>query len=212
MNEEQISLSILKWWEKNKRKYPWRETKDPYEILIAEFMLQRTKANQVFSIYNEFLQMFPTIQSLSEGSEDQIALLIKRLGLQRKIKKIKEMATYIQTQYPGKIPEDRKTLTSIPGIGDYTADAILSFAFNQQVVVIDSNVCRILCRVFGLRVKGESRRNPIVRSLATSLLYSNIISKDLNLALIDFGALICKSRKPLCHQCPLNDVCSNHVN
>jgi A/G-specific adenine glycosylase len=79
MNGEEISLSILKWWEKNKRKYPWRESKDPYEILIAEFMLQRTKANQVFSVYSEFLQVFPTVESLSEGSEHQIALLIKKL-------------------------------------------------------------------------------------------------------------------------------------
>jgi len=202
-----IGKKLIKWWPNNRRSYPWREQSDPYKILIAEIMLQRTKADQVLLVYQAFLQKFPTIFDLARGSKKEITVFFKKLGLLWRASVIKEMACYVVEKYNGIFPKEKKNLLDIPAVGDYMASAMLSFAYGEPDVVVDSNVCRIVLRVYGLDVKGEARKNKIVREIANKMLPSNIESRSFNFALIDFAALVCKPAEPLCQKCPINELC-----
>ena len=203
----EIGRCLVAWWFKNGRSYPWRRERDVYKILVAEIMLQRTRADQVASVYAEFLQKFPSVFDLSRAEEKEIGSYFRKLGLHWKTSLVKKMAEFVVSDYDGVFPRERKELLRIPFIGEYISDAIMSFVFNERVIVIDSNVCRIVKRVYDLQVKGEMRRNRTVKEIVSKLLPSNENSRRLNFALIDFGALICKPIRPLCQQCTINDFC-----
>ena len=203
-----IGKKLIVWWFKNSRSYPWRETSDPYRIAIAEIMLQRTRADQVLPVYLEFLERFPTIVDLAKASENEISSFFKRLGLLWRACLTKKMADFILEEHSSIFPRNKRDLLRIPAIGEYISNAILSFAYNQPVVIVDSNVCRIIVRLYGLEISGEARRNREIREIADEMLTSAQKSRSLNLALIDFGALICKPAKPHCLECPINSSCN----
>jgi A/G-specific adenine glycosylase len=200
--------TILDWFKENGRKYPWRIEKDPYKILIAEIMLQRTRVGQVLPVYKEFIKKFPDVQSVADSEEKDISFFISKLGLFWRSKLIKETAKNIIHEYKGKVPADRKELLKIPGIGDYIADAMISFAFNGKRIVIDSNVIRLVTRFFGIESTGEMRRNKkfidFCQNLSNTLDSKNI--HNFNWALIDHSAAICKPT-PVCKKCPLSENC-----
>jgi len=202
-----IGKNLIEWWFRNGRSYPWRKTSSPYRIVIAEIMLQRTRADQVLPVYFEFLKKFPTIFDLAKAPENEIGSFFKKLGLLWRAGLVKKMADFVVKKYDGILPRNRKDLLRIPAIGEYISSAMLSLAYGQPVVVIDSNVCRIVMRVYGLEIRGEVRRNKTVRELANEMLPPKEKSRFLNLALIDFGALICKPAKPLCIECPISSSC-----
>lgn len=205
-----VGKKLIEWWSRNGRSYPWREASDPYRIVIAEIMLQRTRADQVHPVYLDFLEKFPTIFDLSRGSEDEIASFFKKLGLLWRAVVVKKMADFVVERYDGILPTNRKDLLKVPAIGEYISDAILSFAYGQPAVIVDSNVCRIVMRVHGLKIRGEARRNKTIRELANKMLPAKQKSRFLNLAFIDLAALICKPTKPLCTECPINSNCDYH--
>jgi len=206
--KEFFNKAVLSWFKKNGKKYPWRNEEDPYRILIAEIMLQRTRVSQVLPVYQEFIKKYPDINSAAKAEVKQISTYVKKLGLFWRSKLIKEMITYLLKTKGGKIPSERNELLKIPGVGDYIADAMVSFAFNGRRTIIDSNVVRLVTRFFGIEKIGEMRRNKKFINFCQELTANTTASdvKRFNWGLIDFAAEVCKS-SPLCGKCPLSEKC-----
>jgi A/G-specific adenine glycosylase len=201
-----FSRLILRWFEKNRRDFPWRNTTDPYQILIAEIMLQRTRANQVAPVYQSFLREFPTIHDLYKANPRQIQKYFARLGLLWRAPLVKHMADAVVKGFNGRIPDDRTRLFSIPAVGEYVADAVLAFAFGQNAAIVDVNVCRVIGRVFGIEWRGEVRRKPMFKRILNKLLPSGE-AKKFNWAIIDLASLVCTPKDPHCCKCPINQIC-----
>ena len=204
-----FTQKLLEWFNCNARDFSWRRESDPYKILLAEIMLQRTKAEQVYPVYIDFISEFNRIDLLKNVNVISIIKYIKKLGLLWRSKKLLEMSNYIIENCHGEIPQTKEELLKIPGIGNYIADALLVFAFNKRKTVIDSNVIRVTSRFFGLNLHGEVRRNrkfiEFCQTLCNNLDGSEI--KNFNWGLIDFSYLICKP-VPKCNTCPLAKKCN----
>lgn len=198
--------SLLSWYQQNGRSFPWRKTEDPYQILVAELMLQRTKASQVVPVYLEFIKEFPDVISLSKASPERIREYFSKLGLEWRAEKVLGLAKILVEKYGGKIPCNKRELLSLPGIGEYISAAVLSFACDIPVAVVDSNVVRVLSRYFGIKPKGEGRRDRRIIDLASKILPKSL-HQEYNFAIIDFAAIICTPRKPKCIRCPLREKC-----
>lgn len=197
---------LLDWYTKNGRNYPWRRTNNPYKVLIAEIMLRRTRADQVVPIYEDFIKRYPTIKALSEADAKDIQKLTYPLGLHWRNKRFIKLARFVISEYNGKIPIEREKLTRLPGVGEYVSGILLSSAHNQKEWVVDTNVIRVFSRFFGLKVKGDGRRDKRIISMAQE--YANCENPRLaNWAIIDFAALICKKINPLHSQCFLSEKC-----
>lgn len=201
-----VVSELLEWFRKHGRIYPWRRDTDSYRILIAEIMLQRTKADQVLGVYESFIREFPDPSSLAMAETEKIENAFARLGLRWRAGKIKRLAHALVSRYNGRIPDERKELLSLPGVGEYIADAVLCFAYGRDVAVVDANVCRIMERLAGLRPKGEARRDPDFRRAVQELVPKGM-AREFNWALIDLAAMICTPKKPKCPECPLKEVC-----
>jgi len=202
-----IQKIIIENWKSFKRDYSWRKNINPYRIMIAEFMLQRTKANQVESVYKSFIKQYQDINSLAKARAHSIQKYTINLGIHWRAAHFKEAAKYIMDNYDGQFPEDRTLLRKIPGIGDYVAGAILTVCFNRPEYVVDSNIARFINRFYGLQLTGEIRRKkPIIEKAQELFDYSD--TRNLLFALLDFTALVCKPQKPECTSCILNQDCS----
>jgi len=205
--EKFITLPLLEWYKVNGRNYPWRRSRDPYKVLIAEIMLQRTKADQVLPVYLSFIRDFPTAQKLSEAPLEKIRSYFDRLGLMWRAELVKRLAGELVSKFQGRVPDDRRELLSLPSVGEYMADAVLSFSRGKDVAVVDANVCRVIGRIFGLKPKGEARRDPRFREIAQSMVPRDK-ARELNWAIIDLAALICTPKNPRHDECPLQEICS----
>ena len=206
-NKREVIVSrLLEWFEDHGRVYPWRQDTDPYRVLMAEIMLQRTKADQVLPVYRSFLKKFPNPESIVNAASEEVERFFSMLGLKWRAEKVRKLAEALVLKYRGDIPDTRKELLSLPGVGEYVADAVLCFAYGRNVAVVDANVCRVIRRVFGLKARGEARRDPRFRRVADWLLPRNR-AKEFNWAMIDFAAMVCTPRKPKCDGCPLSDIC-----
>ena len=204
---EDLFNSIISWyqnkWKQGINRYPWRFGKrSPYEVLIAEILLQHTTAKAIFDInaYQIFLKKFPNIEKLRNASLDKIAEIIKPLGLyNQKAERIKKLTKYIIKKFKGKIPNNKKDLLDIPGIGDYISNAILTFAYNQNEVPLDNNLKRIGLLACGL--KGKKELVNFYKKLAKNN------PKILYWALFDIGRFHCRKPMPKCEGCPLSSYC-----
>ena len=205
-----FSERLLEWFREYGRSYAWRKTEDPYEIIIAEIMLQRTKADQVEPVYIDFMKKFQNVRKLNKATEKEVSEFFSRLGLLWRVKLVKRLANELINRYKGEIPKERDALLLLPAVGEYIADAILCFAYKKDVAVVDSNVCRIIGRLYNKKAKGEARRDPQFREAINQLLPPGK-AREFNWAMIDFGALICKP-KPQCSKCPLNLYCCYYLN
>jgi A/G-specific adenine glycosylase len=205
-----IRESLLVWWEKGKRRYPWRNTKDPYKILIAEVLLHRTQANQVVPIYKSFIKRFPSIKVLAQSDESEILKILYPIGLHWRSKLLHTMAKEIVAKYDGRVPEDFDALTSLPGISHYIASALRCFAFGYPDVLLDTNTVRVTGRILGLKISDSSRRSKQFK-LALEKFIDTKHPRDFNWALIDFAALVCKSRIPVHEQCPVRNYCDYYL-
>lgn len=203
-----ISKKIIENRHLYKRDFRWRHTRDPYEIMIAEFMLQRTKANQVVPIYDNFLKKYPDIKSLSKADIIDIAKIIQPLGLHWRSAHFKKAAEYTMKEYKGNIPSNKEELLKIPGVGDYVAGVILAVAFSKITFIVDSNIARVMNRFYGLGLIGEIRRNKKIVNLSDELFSQCPCKpKELLFAIIDFSALVCTPLNPKHEICPLKDKC-----
>jgi len=197
---------IIDWYQNHGRDFPWRHTKDPYKIMIAEFMLHRTKAEQVVPVYLEFIEKYLDIETLAKANFKNIQKVTEHLGLHWRAKHFSEAAKYIIENHNGKFSEDYGKLREIPGVGEYVAGAILTVCFNKPAPVVDSNIARFINRYFGLKLSGEIRRKKKIVKLSAKL-FNHENPGELLFAIVDFTSLICKPRKPLCDKCPLKNDC-----
>lgn len=208
--KEQFFLeNIMKWFELNGRKYPWRNEADPFKILIAEIMLQRTRADQVLPVYLEFVKKYPTIRSLAEANNEEISKIISSLGLPSRGGTFLHIARTIMRDHRSLIPSERQQLLRLDGIGDYIANAFLLFGLRNGDLAVDSNVVRVVSRFFSGDGEPELRRNKKFLQFC-KMLVSKMDMEDrriLNYSIIDFSAAICK-KKPLCDKCSLVRRCS----
>lgn len=216
--KEQYFVSrLLNWNEKqNTRQMPWKGEKDPYKIWLSEIILQQTRVEQGLSYYNRFLKAFPTVKHLAKAKEVQVFKLWEGLGYYTRCKNLIATAKNIANKLNGKFPDKYEDILALKGIGPYTAAAIGSFAFNIPKAVVDGNVFRVLARYFGIGTPIDS----IDGKKEFSVLADGLLEKNkpgiYNQALMDFGAVVCKPKSPLCNSCPLNKKCmafiSNKVN
>ena len=202
-------LSTLLKWNKteNSRQMPWKGEKDPYKIWISEIILQQTRVQQGTNYYNRFIKEFPDIQSLATATEKKIYKLWEGLGYYTRCKNLIETAKFIFKNLDGKFPEKFENILSLKGIGNYTASAIASFAFNQPYAVLDGNVFRILSRFFGIETPINTTEGKKIYAQLSQLLIDKKRPAEYNQAIMDFGAVICKPVSPLCVQCPLSKKC-----
>ena len=204
---KEFQTSILNWYADNGRPLPWRDTNEPFKILVAEFLLQKTDVEKVKPVYGEFMRRWTTPQVLSKARISKISKIIQPLGLRYKASRLKLTAKAIVEKFGGEIPEAEEQLLALPGVGRYIASAVECFVFNKPKAVLDTNVIRILNRVFGIQSdKNRPRDDLHLWNFAQTLVNSNN-TKEYNWGLLDFGALICKSKEPLCAECVLNNIC-----
>jgi len=201
-----LKAPISKWFKNSTRVFFWRIKPSPYKIMIAEFMLQRTKAEQVEPVYKKFLQQYPDIVSLSKARIKSVEKYTSSLGLHKRAPNFMNAAKYIINNFKGEYPKTRKELLTIPGVGDYVAGAIMAVCFNNADYVIDSNIARFINRYAGLNLTGEIRRKKVIVEKAKKIFKVND-QRNFLFALLDFTAVICKPIVPLCNECPLRKKC-----
>lgn len=197
---------IVCWFDKNMRSYPWRETRDPFKVLIAEMMLRRTKADQVKPVYEQLFSEYPDVEAMAEAEEDDIEKILYPLGLKWRTPAFSLVAREVREKYHCKVPETRKELTTLPGVGEYVAGAVLSVAYGKKEWIVDSNIVRVFRRYFGVNTSKEGRRDRHIIEMA-KIYSSGRKPRKANLAILDFTALICTPKKPKCSVCPLSDSC-----
>lgn len=197
---------LLRWYRKHGRSYPWRKSPTPFHVLIAEMMLQRTKADQVVPVYLKLLNKYPTAGDLAEADLTDLQKILKPLGLAWRIPKFREMAKALVDGFNGVVPEKREELTSLPGVGDYVSGAVLSIALQKPEWVVDSNIVRLFRRYFGIQTSLEGRRDAHVIELAKRLT-SKRRSRETTLAILDITALVCTPTSPRHDICPLKPNC-----
>ncbi len=198
---------ILTWGEKNMRDFPWRHTRDPYKILIAETMLHRTKASQVNRIYDSFIMKYPDIYDIADAGPQSLKNDLKSLGLSYRGDMLYRLATRIIEKYNGNIPDNIEGLTSLPGIGDYAASAVMCSAYNSPAPLLDTNTVRIISRVYGIKLIDSSRRGKQFKMIMNSIIGS-CDTRKLMFSMLDFAAIVCTSHIPECSICGLNNICN----
>ena len=198
---------LLKWYGQNGRDLPWRHTRDPYRVLVSEVMLQQTQVDRVLPKYREWLDKYPSLKALAAAHPDEVDSTWRPLGYNARPKRLHSIAKEAVNTHGGKLPSDEQTLRSFKGIGAYTAGAVQSFAFGRRAPILDTNVARVLFRVFiGYGYRKDTVTQKRLWTLSATLLPRKNVY-DFNQALMDFGALVCTARKPRCLVCPMSPIC-----
>jgi len=208
--EKRLQKQLLSWYHRNKRDLPWRKTRDPYRILVSEIMLQQTQVATVIPYYLRFIRTFPTVSSLARAPLQNILKLWEGLGYYSRARNLHRAAQAIHKQWNDQVPSTVAGLSSLPGIGRYTAGAVASIAFGVNAPVLDGNVRRVLCRIFAIR---KDPRDAVVQDrlwrLAEELLPARNVG-DFNQGLMELGATVCLPRTPSCSVCPVREYCRAH--
>ena len=206
-SNNKISSALLRWFDSQKRDLPWRKTDDPYHILVSEFMLQQTQVKTVIPYYWRWLKSFPTLETLAAASETSILKHWEGLGYYSRARNLKETARIIHQEHDSQVPSDYESLIKLPGIGRYTAGAILSIAFNQNFPVLDGNVKRVLSRLFCMKEDGQTSASEKCLWQKAEQLLPVSRPGDFNQAVMELGATLCLPKTPLCLSCPLAAIC-----
>jgi A/G-specific adenine glycosylase len=208
-NALRFKRALLKWYRGNGRDLPWRATRDPYRIAVSEFMLQQTQVTRVLEYYPRFLRRFPTLDALARSSPRAVREAWEGLGYYRRAENLHRLARVVVREHGGTIPGEPADLERLPGVGRYTAGAIAAFAYERRAAAVDTNVKRVLRRVFSAadrRTDGATDRT--IWELAGQLLpRSKTVAWEFNQALMDLGARICVARRPRCPECPVRAAC-----
>lgn len=202
-----LSDELLGWYRANKRDLPWRHTSDPYAIMVSEVMLQQTRVDTVIPYYINFLDRFPNVDSLAEAEEDEVLNLWKGLGYYSRGRNLHKAAKKIMTEHDGVFPQSLAQVRKLPGVGEYTAGAIMSIAFNQSCPAVDGNVLRVIARICGISDDitlhdTKDRITTIVREMMPEGHAS-----DFTQALMELGAMVCTPKSPECGVCPASVDC-----
>jgi A/G-specific adenine glycosylase len=202
-----LTRRLLEWYQHHQRDLPWRRTKDPYRVTVSEFMLHQTRVQTVLPYYRRFLGVFPDWPSLAAAPLDRVLKAWEGLGYYARARNLHALAQRVCSEYGGHLPDSEEELLALPGVGPYTAGAILSICFGRDLPAIDGNTRRVLCRVFQITqdpTRPAGRRR--LQAIAASLLPPG--QADIfNQAFMDLGAVICTPRQPACDDCPLSDAC-----
>jgi A/G-specific adenine glycosylase len=200
---------LLRWFRRHGRDLPWRRTRDPYQVLVSEVMLQQTQVSRVEEYYPRFLSAFPTLRHLADAPPRAVREQWDGLGYYRRAANLHALAGAVVTDHDGMIPRDGDQLRALPGVGRYTAGAVLSFAFEQSVPAVDTNVARVIRRAFHPRARQDARGNHKVWETAARLVpRAGNGAWTFNQAIMELGALICTARVKRCGQCPVAKVCA----
>jgi A/G-specific adenine glycosylase len=216
---DQFIKKLLAWYASNARDLPWRRTRDPYAIWIAEVMLQQTQVKTVLSFWTRWMRALPTIRELANASPATVLKLWEGLGYYARARNLHAAAKIIVREHQGQLPQTFAEVLALPGVGRYTAGAICSIAFNQPTPILDGNVIRVLTRIYAIHGRPrEKQTNSLLWSLAERLVEaaSRLPSRksrscaDVNQALMELGALLCIPNQPKCDKCPMSQLCLAH--
>lgn len=206
--KQELAEKLLTWWRLNKRDFPWRRTNNPYKILIAELLLRKTTAKQVEAVFRTFFSRYQDPKALANASEKDLEDIIRPLGMEHKrAVLLKAVGKEITLSHGGKVPVSREELLDLPGVGPYAANAVLCFAYGNDVPLVDTNSIRVFHRVYGFQSR---KRRPRDDQTLWNLIAEHIPknkAKEFNLAVIDHAHNICGPIKPKCFDCPIADVC-----
>ena len=201
--------NLIEWYKKEKRDLPFRHTKNPYKIWISEIMLQQTKVATVIPYYKKWVYDYPSIKSVAESNLDDLLKNWEGLGYYNRCRNIYSAAKIILEKHGGLLPDDYRTILSLPGFGEYTAGAVLSIAYDKPHIAIDGNVKRVISRVIGIKNLTTKNINRIKITVQKLMPLKNC--GDFNQALIEIGALICSPKNPRCLKCPLSFSCKAKI-
>ena len=204
---QNLRKALLNWFAGNQRNLPWRRTYEPYHVWISEIMLQQTQMERVVEYFNRWLEKFPDIAALASASEQEVLKAWEGLGYYSRARNIMKAAEKMMIEHGGEIPRDHEQLLFLPGIGPYTAAAVMSIAFNMPYPVVDANVERLCSRVMNidLPVKNRDSQKKIIEF--ASALLTDAEPRQLNQALMELGALVCTPKNPDCPHCPVQLYC-----
>ena len=212
MKELLLTKKILNWYDLNKRKLPWRKNvssqKKQYYTLVSEFMLQQTQVVTVIPYFNRFIKNIPNLQTLAKVHDKKLIKLWEGLGYYSRARNLKKTAKDVLKNFKGRLPNNLEDLTSLPGVGNYTASAILAIAFNRPYIPLDGNIERVLKRYLYLKTDSETQRENLLKN--TSVFGTSLRSSDYAQALMELGALICKPKNPECNKCPISKNCKSY--
>jgi A/G-specific adenine glycosylase len=202
-----LQKSVRRWYARSGRDLPWRQTRDPYAIMVSEFMLQQTSVTAVIPYYREWIRRFPSIEALAQTGEEEVLRAWEGLGYYSRARNLRAAAKEIVDRFGGKFPRNAHDLLSLPGVGRYTAAAILTFAFDEPVGIVEANTTRLLSRLFNVTA-------PVDTTPGREQLWEHanrIVPKqnagEFNSALMDLGALVCVPQRPRCPACPVQSSC-----
>ena len=212
MKDQIITKKILNWYDLNKRTLPWRknvsQSKKHYYTLVSEFMLQQTQVVTVIPYFNRFINKIPNLKKLSKMPDRELIKLWEGLGYYSRVRNLKKTAKIIISKYHGEIPNNYEDLISLPGIGNYTANAILAIAFNKSYIPLDGNIERVLKRYLYLRKDKEIQKDNLIKKKSIFGISSR--ASDYAQALMELGAMICKPKNPECSKCPISKNCKSY--
>ena len=204
--------TIIEWWQENKRDYPWRKTRDPYRTLLTEILLRKTTATHVNSIYIEFFDKYPDIDALSKANIETLKKLITPLGLaNQRSNQILKLVKTITGDLGGKIPTECDKLLELPGVGRYTAGAVMCVSYSKDEAMVDTNAVRVIGRYFDFKSKTKTPyTDPELWGFVKKLIPKGKC-KEFNLGVIDFANAICLAKIPKCQKCPLKNQCNYFI-
>ena len=212
MKDQIITKKILNWYDLNKRTLPWRknvsQSKKHYYTLVSEFMLQQTQVVTVIPYFNRFINKIPNLKKLSKIPDRELIKLWEGLGYYSRVRNLKKTAKIIISKYHGEIPNNYEDLISLPGIGNYTANAILAIAFNKSYIPLDGNIERVLKRYLYLKKEKEIQKDNLIEKKSIFGISSR--ASDYAQALMELGAMICKPKNPECSKCPISKNCKSY--
>ena len=210
MKEQLVTKKILNWYDFNKRSLPWRKNvstqKRQYYTLVSEFMLQQTQVAIVIPYFNRFIKEIPNLKNLAKVKNNKLVKLWEGLGYYSRVRNLKKTSQIIIKNFKGKLPDDFENLITLPGIGNYTASAILAIAFNKPYIPMDGNIERVLKRYLYLKKKKDIQKDNLDKKKTFGI---SSRSSDYAQALMELGALICKPINPLCNKCPISKKCKS---
>ena len=207
--------NVLSWRKKNNFDsiYPWRNSKDNYKILVSEILLKKTTRKQVAKEWRTFIKNFPDVKSLSEARVAKLERILRPLGLEHtRSVHLKKLGRYIMKNHSGRVPDSKEELLKIPGVGPYTANAVMCFAFQHDVSMVDTNIMRVVKRVFS--IKSDKKRDRTDKKLwdFVEKLPPKGKGKEFNYAILDFSNEVCTARNPKCPTCPMRKICGYYKN
>jgi len=209
-----LTKKILYWYDNNKRVLPWRkkisQTKREYYTLVSEFMLQQTQVATVIPYFNNFIKDIPNLKSLAIINETKLLKYWEGLGYYSRVRNLRKTSQTVVKKFKGKLPKTINELKSLPGIGDYTANAIMAIAFNKPFIPLDGNVERLIKRLLNLKLSNQVSKENLIKQ--KKILGTSLRASDYAQALMELGALICKPKNPFCLKCPLTKNCKSFKN